>query len=105
MVIRQAPYREQNDEPPTLAMSALSCACVEVVPLDAASPALQQAGQLTQVSGGVLNGGLLLPLEEPSGTQGMQELSLWHLPEMMQMNTFQCPQESWLMVKDILGGL
>ncbi|XDA88369.1 hypothetical protein R6Z07F_018035 [Ovis aries] len=27
----------------------------------------------------------------------MQELSLWHLPEMMQMNTFQCPQESWLM--------
>ena len=79
---------------------------MEVVPLDAASPALQQAGQLTQVSGGVLNGGLLLPLEEPSGTQGepetvpavhrstqgslgrrtfrffvgMQELSLWHLP-------------------------
>ena len=89
--------------------ASLSCAYVGVIPLDAVSPALQQAGQLTQVSGGVLNGGLLLPLEEPSGTQGepetvpavnrstqgplgrrgrrtfclfvgMQELSVWHLP-------------------------
>lgn len=86
--------------------ASLSCAHVGVIPLDAVSPALQQADQLTQVSGGVLNGGLLLPLEEPSGTQGepetvpavnrstqgplgrrtfrlfvgMQELSVWHLP-------------------------
>ena len=30
MVIKQAPYREQNDEPPTLAMSALRCFHSEV---------------------------------------------------------------------------
>lgn len=82
-----------------------SCVRVGVIPLDPASPALQQASQLTQVSG-VLNGGLLPPLQEPSRTQGepeavpdvnrstsgplgrrtfrlfvgMQELSVWNLP-------------------------
>ncbi|CAI9178311.1 unnamed protein product [Rangifer tarandus platyrhynchus] len=82
------------------------CVRVGVIPLDPASSALQQTGQLTQVSG-VLNRGLLPPLEEPSRTQGepeavpdvnrstegplgrrtfrlfvgMQELSVWNLPK------------------------
>lgn len=64
------PFQIAN--PISASSAPLSCVCVGVIPLDPASPALQQAGQLTQVSG-VLNGGLLLSLEEPSKTQGEPE--------------------------------
>ena len=64
------PFQIAN--PISASSAPLSCVRVGVIPLDPASPALQQASQLTQVSG-VLNGGLLPPLEEPSRTQGEPE--------------------------------
>nr|CAI9711254.1 unnamed protein product [Rangifer tarandus platyrhynchus] len=96
------------------------CVRVGVIPLDPASSALQQTGQLTQVSG-VLNRGLLPPLEEPSRTQGepeavpdvnrstegplgrrtfrlfvgMQELSVWNLPRRTSKVIARPRQRGW----------